>query len=969
MKKKTKSKSNNNLFLFFILAVFICVLGAVINSVLFYKGFFKALTKLDEKPIATITFKYKTANRKFLERVVWDRLRQNSPVYNGDTIHTESLSEATIYFIDGNVMSLTENTMAQVFLSEDDKLALELTDGFATVDSSESSGGAVISQNGVSINLQKGATVAANSDDGFSLQVLKGNASYTASDGSVTSLTEGKGVSVNSEGVKKATVYISSPLPQSKVVAFNSDVERVSFKWNIDGNNFDKVSLNFYSDNHYSIVENSIDVTGKNEIEVELDTGKYFYAIECEKVSALNEASGFEKIAQAKSKFEIIKSDTPSLIIPQEKSNFSYRTRLPSIRFMWKETNLASSYKIEIAKDERFTNTIVEQRTSLTSLIISTLESGKYFWRVTPFYTVNKIGFENVSQVGSFTIDQKASLNRPVLLIPHQNSLVDIEENASDILFSWKLDNEASFYEIVISDKEDFSSSVIKENTNKNFFSIEPKENTLIKEGKYFYKVRSFDSEGNASVSSEARSFYALKGKPEQRAIEPLDNFKAGLSFIRDTRFTYKRKLPESFESFLQISKDKNFKNIIYQSPANGNSIRGVSLNIGTYYWRLYSKNTNDDTELITPTRTLSVVDNLEATTVISPVEKAVARDGVPYEFKWREVKDANYYKVKILSAIDNSIVYEDTCYTNKLEIDLYNDRRFRDKANYKLEIQAHANAISGVSTRRMGKLCETSFMLVKLRPVEIVYPTQNMQLKGSDAILKPITSVWSSVDRVKEAQFVLTKIEDGEEIVIFKVPSDEEFASGKKVSPTNVLLDTEDGLRSGNYKITVYAKTFDDVDISNTDPKYARSFTVLPVEPLDKATNLKATPEKFDVEYLSNPKNTRAITLSWNPVAKATDYFVSIKGRWGKQVASINVKEGTSYQIDFTKIPDEEKEAFSKGTFTWSVKGVRRIDTDKDGKVDKIFQEGVEAKSTFTTDIPTPKKTKAKGAVNPYGK
>lgn len=113
MKKKTKSRLRNSLFVPFCIALAVCVSGVALNSLLFYKSFFRALTKMNEEPIATITFKYKTAQRKFLDRVVWDRLRQNSPVYNGDTLHTSSLSEATVWFSDGNVMELSENTMAQ----------------------------------------------------------------------------------------------------------------------------------------------------------------------------------------------------------------------------------------------------------------------------------------------------------------------------------------------------------------------------------------------------------------------------------------------------------------------------------------------------------------------------------------------------------------------------------------------------------------------------------------------------------------------------------------------------------------------------------------------------------------------------------------------------------------------------------------------------------------------------------------
>ena len=43
-------------------------------------------------------------------------------------------------------------------------------------------------------------------------------------------------------------------------------------------------------------------------------------------------------------------------------------------------------------------------------------------------------------------------------------------------------------------------------------------------------------------------------------------------------------------------------------------------------------------------------------------------------------------------------------------------------------------------------------------------------------------------------------------------------------------------------------------------------------------------------------------------------------------------------------------------------------IDTNKDGQMDKILREGSASEPTFSTDVPTPKKSKMKGAKNPYG-
>ena len=94
----------------------------------------------------------------------------------------------------------------------------------------------------------------------------------------------------------------------------------------------------------------------------------------------------------------------------------------------------------------------------------------------------------------------------------------------------------------------------------------------------------------------------------------------------------------------------------------------------------------------------------------------------------------------------------------------------------------------------------------------------------------------------------------------------------------------------------------------------------------------------------------------------------LEIKDKKNKVVLSQLVEGATSYEIDFMKLYETNKSTFAKGTFKWSVHAIRRIDTNKDGALDKLLQEGPSGEATFTTDIPTPRKTKAKGARNPYG-
>ena len=554
-------------------------------------------------------------------------------------------------------------------------------------------------------------------------------------------------------------------------------------------------------------------------------------------------------------------------------------------------------------------------------------------------------------------------------MVPQNGGLVNIEEDAIPLSFSWRQDPESESYIIKIADNPELKNPLIDYNISENYFTLkQKKDRKKIKEGRWYWSVTVQDSEGNISKPSEVRTFFAMKGKPEQHLIEPFDGYKSAESFVFDTKFTWKKNLPESFKSKIQIASDKDFINELYEFDVSGNSFSGVILKQGSYYWRLKSINTVDKTELTTQPRILNVVDSLESADLLNPKQRLIARENIPYKFSWSSVPDASYYKIMLYKKSNNELVHDDVVYGTEYRIDLYNNEKFIDKSMYRWEIQAHANAIPGISSRRTGKIAESDFYFVRLRPISIDFPPKNYDLKGEDAILKPITAKWSSVDELAYAQFTLRKVDEKSPIDVIKIPTDLELKNGYKVSPNKILLDTPDGLRPGDYEIIVFAETLDGINISNTDEPHIRKFSVLPIEPLEKAKNLKATPKSFDIEYLKTSNNPKTIKLTWEKVSKATEYHFEIIDQNRKSVLSETIKDKTSYVLDFASLSDEQKRVFSNGNFTWTVKGIRRIDIDGDGNLDKIFQEGAESKSSFNINIPTPKKAKAKGAVNPYG-
>lgn len=964
MKKKTRSRLSSSLLLPFCITIFICLIGASTNSWLFYNSFFRALTKQNEKPIATITFKYKTAQRKFLDRVVWDRLRQNSPVYNGDTIHTAALSEATIWFNDGNVMDLMENTMAQVFLTEDNQAAVELEDGYATVDSSDAENGLTLSSGGVQVAVKSGTSLSAGSTAqagtggaGLSVQVLKGSASVQNSDGSSLAISQGEELNLagSNEGgtivPAKPALTVYAPARNEKILYHTPGATNVHFSWS---DTTDSTMLQISMDKDFKDILYQLNSEGLNETDIKLEAGTYFWKLDADEDES---KSG---------KIQVIQSLPPAQVAPAENYTYGYRTRNPAVRIIWTDSPYASTYKLEISRSPNMSNPIVEQRTSTTSSIISTLEQGTYYWRVTPYYTLNKKGFAEPSEIRSFKIERKGQLTAPELLIPSENGIVNTETTAKPTSFSWKIENEAQSYTVRIADNQSLRNPAVSFETTDNFYTLNSNV-TKLKDGKWYWGITMRDTEGNLSPVSEIRTFYTMKGVPEQHTVEPAEGYSCALNLLPDTKFTWKRNIPDNFVSELQIASDQGFRQIVYKTPVNSTSIRGVNLPLGTYYWRLKSSSTTDETELITPAKTLNIIGNLDEAQLSAPGGRAIARETIPFKFTWEDVKDADYYKLSIFRLSDDKLVYENVCYEPEDSVDMFNPRDFVDKANYKWRVQAFANEIPGISSRRTGRLAESTFNLIKLRPIEITTPAKGTKFNGVDAIMNPASARWNSVDDVSKAQFVLVKTDEKNKVVL-KVPTDEQMANGLVVAPKSVKLDTEEGLRPGQYEIIVYAETLDGIDISNTDYKYRGRFTVLPVEPLDPTTALTATPPLLGAEYLRNPKNPRTITLSWNKVSQATDYIVEIKDKKNKVVLSELVEKKNAYEIDFMKLYEQNKSTFAKGTFKWTVHAIRRIDTNKDGTLDKILQEGPSAESTFSTDIPTPRKTKAKGAKNPYG-
>lgn len=118
-KRNTRSKASIADILLFIL----CSLGAATALGLYYKDINSWSLKNNEVAVAKIYFKKNVVQRKFIDNDIWERVNQESPIYNGDKIRTAQDSEIHAQFEKtGTKIQLKENSLIQIFSNKKEKV-------------------------------------------------------------------------------------------------------------------------------------------------------------------------------------------------------------------------------------------------------------------------------------------------------------------------------------------------------------------------------------------------------------------------------------------------------------------------------------------------------------------------------------------------------------------------------------------------------------------------------------------------------------------------------------------------------------------------------------------------------------------------------------------------------------------------------------------------------------------------------
>jgi len=384
-----------------ILIIAICFTGACLCGAVFWGAYNNTLEKLNEEPVGEIIFQKRVAHRKFIERNVWDRLRQASLIYNGDTIRTIEQSEAIVILGDEVThLSMGENTIIQVFFDNKKGTQIDFSGGNLDVASENSS---IVISSGTSVISVDGQARMERSIEGFVLSVLEGHAKFDGKE-----METGSVIALDPDGSINTNPIITMTSFGSSAYFLGSAGEKtpVVFSWNNFHFNSDTfVIIEIASDRRFNNLLETKEVhDGASSVSILLDSGNYWWR--AYPVSADLKSGESGKPANRffpSGSLEVIPASSPVLLSPAHKSELVFPA-LSRIPLSWSAVEGASSYQLEVSPNANMSGAVVSRRIESTSLTIDNLDYGLWYWRITPVFPQHIKGHAVPSITGEFSI-------------------------------------------------------------------------------------------------------------------------------------------------------------------------------------------------------------------------------------------------------------------------------------------------------------------------------------------------------------------------------------------------------------------------------------------------------------------------------------------------------------------------------------------------------------------------------------
>lgn len=944
MPKRTKSKS---LLPDFFVAT-ICLVIAAFFLFLFWRDLNTSTLRSDKKKIGTITSKYKVVQRKFDDRVVWERVSQDTDLYYADTIRTADFAQLRIKFNNGTQLDVYENTMIQVYYTEDAGLMINVEGGDIQVDSTEATDAVDVKLgDGSVVSVDAGSSLAARSDAEsgvHNVEVKTGSAQIVTETGESATLSLGESVSISAESSLRVNPLTVTSLPKDlRVLSVQDQDAPLRLEWRTAPSQEDEapeVTVQTSRTRDFSVIESSVTVSGENSTEIQAQDGVLYWRVFTED----------SRETPVEGRITVQDVTPVEGISPADQSEFRYRLNAPRINFRWQPSEFAEQYRLTVSSTQDMQTVVRQVQTQDSFALIDTLSSGTYWWRVEPYYSQNGMGYTAGSPVYQFTIIQNETIRPPELSLPSRNARISYRGEAS-AHFMWKSELPNSVYTFMLSSTEDFSSIIEETQTEAlrlfvNFTALS------LSDGTYYWKIiRHSDEAEDTEPESEVRSFTLEKQEAQKaRLLYPTDGFVSEEASFSGTQFMWRAAEPAAASSLdadraepphisvFQIAPREDFSVLAEERIVQTQTaVSGIRLPSGTYWWRVGSMSDSGEKEAFTEARLFTIVSELAVPEIVSPQvnEELVLLTGSEALVSWRPVSGADSYTVRIADASTGAIVAQ------KQNLVQESARFALSSGAYEVSVQAQTTATETVPPRFSGTQ-NRAFSVRAPETITQLLPEDRASFAGLTALREPIRFSWSAGrDEAASYEFILTRVLSN--------------GSTRVVEDTTVRSTsyTMTRLTEGTYRWKIKASTKDGLPIDSAE----RTFTVSAVPQLPAPTLLEPTQNLvMGPTYL---RTNRTITFRWRAVSGATSYsFVLYKrGRNGSlsAVYSERAVQGTQVRLTDLSILDV-------GDFVWNVTAFSYA---RDGYEE---QRGRAATGTFKIDFTVPDKVETVQPGRLYG-
>ena len=871
----------------------------ILLLLLFFMNIYSSFNYTATQKLGTLIFKKRSATRKHVDALTWNMLQNNSPVYELDTIRTASQSEASIVFDDGSTLDLLENSLIKLKMKSSNDFGDVVHGSFVVSAKGEKK---TLTIQGKQITMDEDAEIVIHKGDGGinQIEVTKGEIEVVQEDGELLQVKEFQSLTIpqedSQEKIEVKNISCIPLAPQHNVRLLTSkDSYPITFSWNFfndgQGAQENASSVIIAKDKEFKNVISKVEgklltTEGGSRLwqassPVELGTIYWQVEYDEDKFSSVRRLT-LEKLEQIEP------------MRPKAENTFYYYDDPPNIVFSWNASDIVSSSTLEISETADFSSPKVRIQVVPTSIELSSLTEGSYYWRVFPNIQKHVLGKLPEPEVRSFKVIQKEVLDETRLKFPIDGYLCNVNVfPTSGLYFSWEEKSEAETYELLLFD--DIKSTTPLETITSSLPYIKlTKENTTSfqEAGNIYFAVRYKSRRGNFSNISDKRFIKKVDYDIDLKSIYPPNDYQISTALIMHQRFSWKHTLP--FKTFFVVAKDKDFKEIVLEKETSVSSFVGLNLKPDVYYWQVRVYNADKSIFAMTEVKSFSVVSPLDIPPLIFPHNNARVPtiEDEDLNIRWQSVRNADYYEVAVFNSRGRRIAFLPIVKTTSASIPIYkygND-------TYNVQLQAF-RLDSAVSTRNIGYKGSSNFVSHMLTSIKLEEPRQNIKFDGIKAYSDGIKFSYSTQEKYDRLSLVLKK-------------------NGSAISPSasydkrNNTIEVP-SLTEGNYEWTISAF----VDGFNISSKEKRRFTVLPIAPLSAPKfQLKNMRETIDVSYL---KKNRAIHFEWQAVEDADYYVIRIENETTGEVISAlsNVKD-TFYDLTYF-------EKLKKGKFLFKVKAV----------------------------------------------